>query len=94
VDKLTVYYDTLGKTLTIWLGDPETEESCDEVGDDVILMKNSAGHIIGLEKLDVSLSPNARGISVEIVPEATEALAVGQRRPTGLHYNAVRERPG
>jgi hypothetical protein len=77
VDKVTVYYDTLGKTLTVWFGDPETEATCDQVGDDVILMKNGAGQIIGLEKLNVSLSPKTRGLTLEILPESAGALAVG-----------------
>lgn len=47
-----VYYDPQGNTLTVWFGDPETEYEAEETGDEVVLMKNKQGCVIGFEKLN------------------------------------------
>lgn len=67
MDKVRVYYDAFGKTLTVWFGEPESEEVCEEADDDTVFMKDAAGHIIGFEKLNVTLSPGTHGLTVEIV---------------------------
>ena len=67
MDKIRVYYDEQGKTLTVWLADPSTEEVCEEADDDTILMRNAAGTIIGLEKLNVALMPGNQGLTVEVI---------------------------
>ena len=53
--EVKVYYDKLGNTLTVWFGDPNQEYICEETGDEVILMKNKSGVVIGFEKLNYSL---------------------------------------
>lgn len=67
MDKMRVYYDAFGKTLTVWLGDPQTEEVCEEADDDTIFMKDAAGRIIGFEKLNVTIEPGSQGLTVEVV---------------------------
>ena len=67
MDKVRVYYDAFGKTLTVWLGDPQSEVVCEEADDDTILMKDAAGRIIGFEKLNVALAPGSPGLTVEMV---------------------------
>ena len=52
MDEVKVFYDRDGQTLTVWFDDPETEAVAEETGEDVILMKNAAGHVIGFEKLN------------------------------------------
>lgn len=52
MDKVRVYYDRTGNTLTVWFDDPATEVVCQEIGDDVILMKDRRGRVIGLERLN------------------------------------------
>ena len=47
-----VFHDREGNTLTVWFGDPATEYVCEETGDEVILMKDKAGKVIGFEKLN------------------------------------------
>ena len=49
--EVKVYYDKVGNTLTVWFGDRHQEYICEETGDEVILMKNKAGIVIGFEKL-------------------------------------------
>jgi uncharacterized protein YuzE len=62
-----VYYDTFGKTLTVWFGDPQSEAVCEEADDDTILMKDAGGRIIGFEKLNVSLPPGAGGLTGAVI---------------------------
>jgi uncharacterized protein YuzE len=50
--KVKVYHDPEGNTLSVWFGDPRQEYICEETGDEVILVKNKAGNVIGFEKLN------------------------------------------
>ena len=50
--QVKVYYDQTGNSLTIWFGEPQQEYVCEETGDEVILMKDRAGQVIGFEKLN------------------------------------------
>ena len=52
--EVKVYYDQTGNTLTVWFGNPQDEHVCEETGDEVILMKDSSGRVIGFEKLNFS----------------------------------------
>ena len=52
--QVRVYYDHVGNTLTVWSGEPQDEYICEETGEEVILMKNQAGQVIGFEKLNFS----------------------------------------
>jgi hypothetical protein len=38
-----VYHDRTGNTLTVWFDDPSKETVCEEVDDDVVLMKVAVG---------------------------------------------------
>jgi uncharacterized protein YuzE len=51
MDQVKVFYDREGQTLTIWFDDPEQETVSEETGDEVILIKNAEGRVIGFEKL-------------------------------------------
>ena len=50
--QVKVFYDETGNTLTVWFGDPQAEYVSEETGDEVILMKDRAGQVIGFEKLN------------------------------------------
>lgn len=52
MDKISMFYDTAGNTLTMWFGDRQQEAISEETGDELILMKNIAGEVIGFEKLN------------------------------------------
>jgi hypothetical protein len=56
---VNVFYDPIGNTLTVWFGDQPTEYLCEETGDEVILMKNKEGAVIGFEKLNYTLAAKA-----------------------------------
>jgi len=50
--QVKVYYDQAGNSLTVWFGNPQDEYVCEETGDEVILMKDKSGQVIGFEKLN------------------------------------------
>ena len=52
MDKVRVYYDCTGNTLTVWFDDPAKESVCEEIDDDVVLMKDRRGRVIGFERLN------------------------------------------
>ncbi|PSB34425.1 DUF2283 domain-containing protein [Stenomitos frigidus] len=53
--EVKVYYDQIGNTLTVWFGNPQDEYTCEETGDEVVLIKDSNGQVIGFEKLNYTL---------------------------------------
>jgi len=50
--QVKVYYDQAGNSLTVWFGNPKDEYVCEETGDEVVLMKDKSGQVIGFEKLN------------------------------------------
>lgn len=53
--EVKVFYDREGKTLTVWFTDQSREHVCEETGEEVVLMKDSSGQVIGFEKLNFSI---------------------------------------
>ena len=68
--EVKAYYFRAGNTLTVWFGNPQDEYICEETGDEVVLMKNNSGRVIGFEKLNFLLA------TPEPMRVAFEALAV------------------
>ena len=64
--KLKIFYDKKGRTLTVWFGDPKKESVCEETGDEVILMKDKKGKVIGFERLNIVLE-DVRSPRVEVI---------------------------
>lgn len=58
--QIRVYYDRTGNTLTVWFGEPEDEYVSEETGEEIVLMKDKEGHVIGFEKLNFSIPKSAR----------------------------------
>jgi uncharacterized protein YuzE len=58
--QVKVYYDQVGNSLTVWFGEPQQEYVCEETGDEVILMKDKTGQVIGFEKLNFGLPKSSR----------------------------------
>ncbi|MFN8499048.1 MAG: DUF2283 domain-containing protein [Anaerolineae bacterium] len=67
--EVKVYFDQVGQTLTVWFGNPQDEYVAEETGDEVILMKDKDGHVIGFEKLNFSVA------SLESLRVAFETIA-------------------
>jgi uncharacterized protein YuzE len=58
--QVKVFYDETGNTLTVWFGNPNDEFVCEETGDEVILIKDKSGKVIGFEKLNFSVAQPKR----------------------------------
>ena len=67
--EVNVYYDPAGRTLTVWFGRPQAEYVCEETGEEVILMKDRKGRVIGFERL------NYPGKAAQSVTMAFETIA-------------------
>ncbi|MCL4393761.1 MAG: DUF2283 domain-containing protein [Chloroflexi bacterium] len=50
--QVKVYYDQVGNTLTVWFGNPQDEHVAEETGDEIVLMRDKSGQVIGFEKLN------------------------------------------
>jgi len=69
MEKVRLYYDSKGNTLNIWFDDPQKEYVCEETGEEVILVKDKKGKVIGFEKLNFLLHPKEiiKTIPVEVL---------------------------
>lgn len=67
MDKVRVYYDRQGNTLSVWFDDPQKEYVCEESDDDVVLVKDRRGRVIGFERLNY-LTPKQKkkGVTIPI----------------------------
>jgi hypothetical protein len=65
---IKMLYDRAGNTLIVWFGDPQDEYVCEETGDEVVLMKDKAGHVIGFERLNCIIpAPEQLQVAFEAV---------------------------
>jgi len=67
MDAIKVIHDAAGHTLTIWLDDPGKEAICEETSDEVVLMKDDSGRVIGFEVLNYRPATQDARVSVETV---------------------------
>ncbi|MEW6680969.1 MAG: DUF2283 domain-containing protein [bacterium] len=71
MEKIVVYYHKESDTLDVWLGNPEDEDLCEEVGEGVILKKDKNKRVIGFEKLYVHKTMSApidkKPLPIEVV---------------------------
>jgi uncharacterized protein YuzE len=58
--QVKVFYDQAGNTLTVWFEDPQNEYVSEETGEEIILMKDRGGKVIGFEKLNFSAARGDR----------------------------------
>ena len=70
MDKIKVIHDAVGHTLTVWLDDSAKEHICEETTDEVVLMKDVHGRVIGFELLHYRPAGTTTGLSVETVVRA------------------------
>jgi uncharacterized protein YuzE len=61
--QVKVYYDRAGNTLTVWFGNPADEYVAEETGEEIVLMKDRDGKVIGFEKLNFT-TPSAASVRV------------------------------
>jgi hypothetical protein len=66
-EKLRIYYDREGNTLSVWFDDPQKEHVCEESDDDMVLVKDRKGRVIGFERLNVlSAKQREQGASIPV----------------------------
>ena len=68
--QIKVFYDKEGNTLTVWFDDPSNEHIAEETGEEIVLMKNKEGKVIGFEKLNFT-APSAEAVKVAFETLAT-----------------------
>jgi uncharacterized protein YuzE len=68
--QVKVYYDREGNTLSVWFGNPADEYVAEETGEEIVLMKDREGKVIGFEKL------NFTGHVGDAIKVAFETVAV------------------
>ena len=59
MDTVKVIHDREGQTLTVWFGEPSSEVSSSDNEHGVIVMKDKAGAVIGIEVLGYAGHPTA-----------------------------------
>lgn len=72
MDKVKIFYDKIGNTLTVWFDKPAEEYMAEEADDEVVLMKDKRGKVIGFEKLNVNLGlkKSSKNIPLEVLSPA------------------------
>ena len=78
--EVKVLYDEIGNTLTVWFGNPADEYVCEETGEEVVLMKDKEGHVIGFEKLNY-VSDRSFGFQVGFQTAGAAMTAQHEREP-------------
>jgi uncharacterized protein YuzE len=67
MDKVRVYYDRLGNTLSVWFDDPKKEQVCEEADDDIVIIKGRRGRVIGFERLNyLSAKQRKAGLNIPV----------------------------
>ena len=67
METVRVIHDREGRTLTIWFGEPTHEVASGETEDGVIVMKDHAGRVIGVEVLSFMGKPRAVALELSDV---------------------------
>jgi hypothetical protein len=67
MDKIKIIHDMTRQTLTVWIDDPAKENICEETTEEVVLIKDADGKVIGFELLHYKLADRTAGLTVETV---------------------------
>jgi hypothetical protein len=70
MEKIRILYEKQGNTLIVWFDDPAKEYICEETSEEVILVKDKMGKVIGFERLNF-LAPEAQAHLDKLAVEAT-----------------------
>jgi hypothetical protein len=73
-------YDEIENSLTVWFGNPADEYVREETGEEVILMKDKEGHVIGFEKLNY-VADRSVGFQVGFQTAGAAVTAQQEREP-------------
>jgi len=67
---IKVFFDRTGNTLNVWFDDPQKEHVSEETSEEVILVKDKDGKLIGFEVLNYLSAEAAKDVTVLSVESA------------------------
>ena len=67
---IKVFFDRVGNTLNVWFDDPQNEHSSEETTEEVVLVKDKAGKLIGFEVLNYLSADEAKNVTVVPIENA------------------------
>ena len=70
MNPIKVLFDRTGNTLNVWFDDPEKEYVSEETSEEVVLVKDKDGKLIGFEVLNFLSADEARDVTVVPVEAA------------------------
>jgi len=72
MDKIKIIHDMTSQTLTVWIDDPAKESVCEETTEEVVLIKDAGGRVIGFELLHYQPADETMGLAVETMVHSEE----------------------
>ncbi len=85
-----VLYDNIGGTLCVWWGNPQDEEVCSETDDDLILIKDKVGKVIGFEYIHFQGGDTADFRAVALTANEMASAAATADAAVKLFYDHQR----
>ena len=70
---IKIFFDKKGNTLNVWFDDPEKEAISEETSEEVVLVKDKNGRVIGFEVLNYLPSSDLKAFKK--LPIKTEVLS-------------------
>ena len=70
---IKIFFDKVGNTLNVWFDDPEKEVIAQETSEEIVLIKDKKGKVIGFEVLNYLSSSDLKDLKK--LPVETEILA-------------------
>jgi hypothetical protein len=61
---IKVFFDRAGNTLNVWFDDPQKEHTAEETAEEVVLVKDKDGKLIGFEVLNYLSADEAKDVTV------------------------------
>lgn len=70
---IKIFFDKAGNTLNVWFDDPAKEAVAEETSEEIVLVKDKNGKVIGFEVLNYLSTSDLRDLKK--LPVKTEILA-------------------
>ena len=70
---IKIFFDKVGNTLNVWFDDPRKESISEETSEEIVLIKDKNGKVIGFEVLNYLSSSDLKDL--KNLPVETEVLA-------------------
>ena len=61
---IRVLFDRAGNTLNVWFDDPQKEHTAEETAEEVVLVRDKNGKLIGFEVLNYLSADEAKDVTV------------------------------